>query len=84
MVANFADAYALLDEAGGALTVARPEDLGKTLIGLFAIAEMIKPYPRRATDPSPGDAVDAEHHGLAVDDAKYRSISSRLTFNARM
>ena len=30
MVANFADAYAALDDAGGALAVARPEDLGES------------------------------------------------------
>jgi 3-deoxy-D-manno-octulosonic-acid transferase len=48
MVANFADAYALLDEAGGALTVARPEDLGETLTALFANAGRLRAMTRAA------------------------------------
>jgi 3-deoxy-D-manno-octulosonic-acid transferase len=48
MVANFADAYGLLDEAGGALTVARPEDLGETLIALFANAGRLRAMTRAA------------------------------------
>ncbi len=48
MVGNFADAYAALDEAGGALTVARPEDLGDTLIALFANAGRLRAMTRAA------------------------------------
>jgi 3-deoxy-D-manno-octulosonic-acid transferase len=50
MVGNFADAYAALDEAGGALTVARPEDLGETLVGLFANAGRLRAMARAAGD----------------------------------
>ncbi|MGH6798492.1 MAG: 3-deoxy-D-manno-octulosonic acid transferase, partial [Roseiarcus sp.] len=50
MVENFADAYAALDEAGGALTVARPEDLGETLIALFANAARLRAMARAAGD----------------------------------
>jgi 3-deoxy-D-manno-octulosonic-acid transferase len=48
MVANFTDAYAALDDAGGALTVARSEDLGETLIGLFANAGRLRAMARAA------------------------------------
>jgi len=48
MVGNFADAYTALDEAGGALTVARPEDLGETLIALFANAARLRAMARAA------------------------------------
>jgi 3-deoxy-D-manno-octulosonic-acid transferase len=50
MVGNFADAYAALDETGGALTVARPEDLGETLISLFANATRLRAMARAAGD----------------------------------
>ena len=50
MVANFADAYAALDDAGGALAVARPEDLGETLIALFADAARLRAMARAAGD----------------------------------
>jgi len=50
MVGNFADAYAALDEAGGALTVERPEDLGETLIALFANAARLRAMARAAGD----------------------------------
>ena len=50
MVGNFADTYAALDEAGGALTVARPEDLGETLIALFANAARLRAMARAAGD----------------------------------
>ena len=50
MVANFAEAYAALDDAGGALAVARPEDLGETLIALFANAARLRAMARSAGD----------------------------------
>src|ERR1700735_347082 len=50
MVGNFADAYAALDEAGGALPVARSEDLGETLIALFANAGRLRAMARAAGD----------------------------------
>ncbi len=50
MVANFADAYAALDDAGGALPIARPEDLGDTLIALFANAGRLRTMARAAGD----------------------------------
>ena len=60
MVENFAETYAALDDAGGALTVARPEDLGETLIALFANAARLRAMARAA-----GDAV--ERRAGAVD-----------------
>jgi 3-deoxy-D-manno-octulosonic-acid transferase len=50
MVGNFADAYAALDGAGGALAVARPEDLGEALIALFANAARLRAMARSAGD----------------------------------
>jgi 3-deoxy-D-manno-octulosonic-acid transferase len=50
MVRNFADAYAALDSAGGALAIARPEDLGETLIDLFANAARLRAMARSAGD----------------------------------
>jgi len=50
MVANFADAYAALDEAGGALAIARPEDLGETLVALFANGARLRAMARAAGD----------------------------------
>jgi 3-deoxy-D-manno-octulosonic-acid transferase len=50
MVGNFADAYAALDSAGGALAVARPGDLGETLIALFANAARLRTMARSAGD----------------------------------
>ncbi len=60
MVENFADVYAALDEAAGAVAVARPEDLGETLIALFANAARLRAMARSA-----GDAV--ERRAGAVD-----------------
>src|ERR1700734_1696533 len=60
MVENFAETYAALDDSGGALTVARPEDLGETLIALFANAA-----PLRAMGRAAGDLV--ERRAGAVD-----------------
>jgi 3-deoxy-D-manno-octulosonic-acid transferase len=48
MVGNFADVYAALDDAGGALGVARPEDLGETLVALFANAARLRAMARAA------------------------------------
>ncbi len=53
MVENFAEAYAALDDAGGALAVARGEDLGETLIALFANTTRLRAMARSA-----GDTVD--------------------------
>jgi len=50
MIGNFADAYAALDGAGGALAVARPEDLGDALIALFANAARLRAMARSAGD----------------------------------
>jgi 3-deoxy-D-manno-octulosonic-acid transferase len=50
MVENFADAYAALDEVGGALSIARPGDLGETLIALFANAARLRAMARSARD----------------------------------
>jgi 3-deoxy-D-manno-octulosonic-acid transferase len=50
MIGNFADAYAALDGAGGALAVARPEDLGDALIALFADAARLRAMARSAGD----------------------------------
>ncbi len=50
MVANFADAYGALDKAGGALEIARPDDLGETLIALFANAARLRAMARAADD----------------------------------
>ena len=48
MVGNFRDAYAALDEAGGALEIARPEDLGDALVALFANASRLRAMARAA------------------------------------
>jgi 3-deoxy-D-manno-octulosonic-acid transferase len=50
MVVNFRDAYAALDEAGGALEIARPEALGDALIGLFANTARLRAMARAAGD----------------------------------
>jgi 3-deoxy-D-manno-octulosonic-acid transferase len=50
MVENFAEVYAALDDAGGALTIARPEDLGQALIALFANATRLRAMARAAGD----------------------------------
>ena len=52
-VGNFSEAYAALDQAGGALEIARPEALGDALIGLFAHAARLRAMARAA-----GDAVE--------------------------
>jgi 3-deoxy-D-manno-octulosonic-acid transferase len=54
MVGNFSDAYAALDEAGGALEIARPELLGEALLALFANPARLRQVARAA-----GDAVEA-------------------------
>jgi 3-deoxy-D-manno-octulosonic-acid transferase len=66
MVANFADAYAALDDAGGALPIARPEDLGDTLIALFANAGRLRTMARAAGDTveSLAGAVDRSMRAL--------------------
>jgi 3-deoxy-D-manno-octulosonic-acid transferase len=53
MVENFFDAFAALDTAGGALEIARPQDLGDALIGLFADTARLRAIARAA-----GDAVE--------------------------
>ncbi len=50
MVDNFADAYAALDSAGGALEIADPERLGEALIALFADAARLRAMARAAGD----------------------------------
>ena len=50
MVGNFADAYAALDEAKGALLVASPEELGDTLVALFANAARLRAMARSASE----------------------------------
>ncbi len=50
MVANFADVYAALDNSGGALAVARPEDLGDALTALFTNAGRLRAMARAAGD----------------------------------
>ena len=50
MVGNFRDAYAALDEAGGALEIARLEALGEALIGLFANTARLRAMARAAGD----------------------------------
>jgi 3-deoxy-D-manno-octulosonic-acid transferase len=50
MVGNFRDVYAALDEAGGALEIARPQDLGNSLIALFANAARLRAMARAAGD----------------------------------
>ncbi len=49
-VGNFRDVYAALDEAGGALEIARPEDLGDALVALFANASRLRAMARAAGD----------------------------------
>ena len=55
MVSNFSDAYAGLDRSGGALAVQRPEDLGETLVALFANASRLRAMARAA-----GETVEAQ------------------------
>jgi 3-deoxy-D-manno-octulosonic-acid transferase len=50
MVVNFRDVYAALDQAGGALEIARPEALGDALIGLFANTARLRAMARAAGD----------------------------------
>jgi 3-deoxy-D-manno-octulosonic-acid transferase len=50
LVANFADAYAALDDASGALALARPDDLGDALIALFVDAARLRAMARAAAD----------------------------------
>ncbi|HEX9168668.1 MAG TPA: 3-deoxy-D-manno-octulosonic acid transferase [Roseiarcus sp.] len=70
MVANFADAYAALDDSGGALAIARPEDLGDALIALFVDAARLRAMARAA-----GDTV--ERRAGAVD-RSMRALKSLL------
>ena len=49
-VGNFSDVYAALDAAGGAMEIARPEDLGDALIALFANATRLRAMARAAGD----------------------------------
>ena len=66
-VGNFADAYSALDEAGGALALRRPEDLGETLIALFANAARLRAMARAAgeTVDRRAGAVDRSMRALA-------------------
>ncbi len=66
MVANFADAYAALDDAGGALAIARPGDLGDALIALFVDAARLRAMARAAGDTVArrAGAVDRSMHAL--------------------
>ena len=50
MVGNFRDVYAALDEAGGALEIHRPQDLGETLVALFANTARLRAMARAAGD----------------------------------
>jgi len=50
MVGNFSEVYAALDEAGGALEIADPADLGDALIALFANAGQLRAMARAAAD----------------------------------
>jgi 3-deoxy-D-manno-octulosonic-acid transferase len=50
MVGNFRDVYAALDAAGGALEIRRPQDLGETLIALFANTARLRAMARAAGD----------------------------------
>ncbi len=50
MVENFSEAYAALDEAGGALEIARPQDLGEALIALFDDTARLRAIARAAGD----------------------------------
>ncbi len=50
LVDNFADAYAALDAAGGALEIAEPERLGEALIALYADAAKLRAMARAAGD----------------------------------
>ncbi len=49
-VGNFSEAYAMLDDAGGALEIADPADLGDALISLFASAAQLRAMARAAAD----------------------------------
>jgi 3-deoxy-D-manno-octulosonic-acid transferase len=50
MTDNFSEAYAALDQTGGALQVARAEELGDVLIALFANAARLRAMARAAVD----------------------------------
>jgi 3-deoxy-D-manno-octulosonic-acid transferase len=50
MVDNFADAYAALDAAGGAVEIGDPDGLGEALIALFADAAKLRAMARAAGD----------------------------------
>ena len=49
-VGNFSDVYAALDAAGGALEIAKPDDLGDALVGLFVNAAKLRAMARAAGD----------------------------------
>lgn len=50
MIGNFADAYAALDKAGGALKIGEPDKLGDTLVELFENAAKLRAIARAAGD----------------------------------
>ena len=64
---NFSDAYATLDQAGGALEIADPADLGDALISLFANAARLRAMARAAADAveKRAGAVDRSMKALA-------------------
>ena len=68
MVANFADAYTALDDASGALALARPDDLGDALIALFVDAARLRAMARAAADTVErrAGAVDRSMRALAA------------------
>jgi len=66
-VGNFSEAYAMLDDAGGALEIADPADLGDALISLFASAAQLRAMARAAADAveQRAGAVDRSMKALA-------------------
>ena len=66
-VDNFSEVYAALDDAGGALEIADPADLGDALIALFANAARLRSMARAAADAveRQAGAVDRSMKALA-------------------
>ena len=66
-IGNFIDAYALLDEAGGAATVADADDLAATLISLFADPGRLRAMARAAAKAveAQGGAADRVMRAIA-------------------
>ena len=66
-VGNFSEVYAALDNAGGALEIADPADLGDALIALFANAARLRSMARAAADAvgRKAGAVDRSMKALA-------------------